>query len=138
MTHILSEFTHIPGRLKIFDSGDPPGASGPPCGRRTSGPHHSLQPVVRLRGSLRRAHLASGSWCRGRTKRWSPNYNPAKAYDILSILPVYSTPNVVVVVLTLTHRHNAVRGHRTGSNNSGVEDYLRRKNHKTEDNNTTT
>ena len=31
------------------------------------------------------------------------------------------------VVLTLTHRHNAVRSHRTGSNNFGVEDYLRTK-----------
>ena len=31
---------------------------------------------------------------------------------------------VVVVVFTLTHRYNAVRGHRTGSNNSGAEDYL--------------
>ena len=28
---------------------------------------------------------------------------------------------VVVVVLTLTHGYNAVRGHRTGSNNSGAE-----------------
>ena len=34
---------------------------------------------------------------------------------------------VVVVVLTLIHRYNAVRGHRTGSNNSGAEDYRRRK-----------
>ena len=35
----------------------------------------------------------------------------------------------VHVVLTLTHRYNnAVRGHRTRSNNSGAEDYLRRKN----------
>ena len=33
----------------------------------------------------------------------------------------------VIVVLTLSHRYNAVRGHRTGSNNSGAEDYLRRK-----------
>ena len=33
----------------------------------------------------------------------------------------------VVVVLALTHRYNAVRGHLTGYNNSGVEDYLRRK-----------
>ena len=32
--------------------------------------------------------------------------------------------------LTLTHRCNAVRGHRTCSNNSGVEDYLRRKTNK--------
>ena len=36
----------------------------------------------------------------------------------------------VYVVLTSTHRYNAVRGHRTGSNNSGAEDYLRRKNKK--------
>ena len=34
---------------------------------------------------------------------------------------------VRTVVLTLSHRYNAVRGHRTGSNNSGVEDCLRRK-----------
>ena len=34
---------------------------------------------------------------------------------------------VVVVVLTLTRRYNPVRGHRTGSNNSGAEDYLMRK-----------
>ena len=27
---------------------------------------------------------------------------------------------MVVVVLTLTHRYNAVRGHRTGSNNSAL------------------
>ena len=29
---------------------------------------------------------------------------------------------VVFVVLTSTHGYNAVRGHRTGSNNSGGED----------------
>ena len=38
------------------------------------------------------------------------------------------------VVLTLTHQYDAVRGHRTGSNNSGAEDYLKKKNEqKTED-----
>ena len=37
---------------------------------------------------------------------------------------------VVVVVFTLTHRYNAVRGHRTDSNNSGAQDYLRRKTNK--------
>ena len=31
---------------------------------------------------------------------------------------------VVVVVLTLTHGYNAVRGHRTGPNNSGAEDVV--------------
>ena len=36
--------------------------------------------------------------------------------------------------LTLTHRYNAVRGHITGSNNPGAEDYLRRKTNKTVDN----
>ena len=35
-----------------------------------------------------------------------------------------------IVVLTLTHRYNAVRGHRTGSNSSGAENYLRRKTNK--------
>ena len=35
---------------------------------------------------------------------------------------------VVVVVLLLSHRqNNQVRGHRTGSNNSGVEEYLGKK-----------
>ena len=32
-----------------------------------------------------------------------------------------------LVVLTVTHGYNAVRGHRTGSKNSGVGYYLRRK-----------
>ena len=41
---------------------------------------------------------------------------------------------VVVAVLILTHCYNAVRGHRTGSNNSGAEVYFRRKKKKkTED-----
>ena len=41
---------------------------------------------------------------------------------------------VVVVVLTLTHRYSsAVRDHRTGSNNSGAENYLRSKKIKTEE-----
>ena len=43
----------------------------------------------------------------------------------ITAIPVPRT--AVVVVHTLTHRHNTVRGHRTGSNNSGAEDYLRRK-----------
>ena len=40
---------------------------------------------------------------------------------------------VVVVVLTLTHGYNAVRGHRTGSNNSGAEIISGGKQIKTED-----
>ena len=36
----------------------------------------------------------------------------------------------VVVVLALTHGYNAVRGHRTDSNNSGAENYLRRETNK--------
>ena len=44
------------------------------------------------------------------------------------------SPSRTVVVLTLTHGCNAVRGHRTGSNNSGAEDYLRRETNKAEDN----
>ena len=64
-------------------------------------------------------------------------------YQAPGILDTYSSTRytvpttwclVVVVVLTLTRRYNAVRGHRTGSNNSGVEDYLTRKQIKTEDN----
>ena len=35
---------------------------------------------------------------------------------------------VAVVVLTLTYGYNAVRGHSTGSNNSGAEDYPRKTN----------
>ena len=41
--------------------------------------------------------------------------------------------NFVVAVFTLTHRYNAVCGHRTGCSKSGAEDYLRRKT-KTDDN----
>ena len=42
----------------------------------------------------------------------------------------HTTGPVHSVVLTLTHGYNAVRGHRTGSNNSGAEDDLRRKTNK--------
>ena len=35
---------------------------------------------------------------------------------------------VVVDISTITRRHDAIRGHRTDSNNSGVEDYLEEKN----------
>ena len=47
--------------------------------------------------------------------------NVPSAYAVVVVVVV------VVVVLTLSHGYNAVRGHRTGSNNSGTEDYLRRK-----------
>ena len=49
---------------------------------------------------------------------------------------LFIASTIVVVVLALTHRYNAVRGPWTGSNNSGAKDYLRRKTNeiKTEDN----
>ena len=57
------------------------------------------------------------------------------ALSVVHLAIIKELDTVVVVVLTLlTHRYEAVRGHRTGSNNSGAEDYLRRKTHKTEDN----
>ena len=41
--------------------------------------------------------------------------------------PLYISGLVVVVVdLILTHRYNAVRGRKAGSNKSGTEDYVRR------------
>ena len=61
-------------------------------------------------------------------QRWShkpkgqqrPIFNHNKTCIIDDIIP--RTPLVVaVVVLTLTHRYNAVRGHSTGSNNSRAE-----------------
>ena len=54
----------------------------------------------------------------------------------LFLLLLYLIPGMqvytpyVVVVLTLTHGYNAVRGHKTGSNNSGAKNYLRRKTNK--------
>ena len=39
-------------------------------------------------------------------------------FSLVRVSIHYST---IVVVLTLTHRYNAVRGHRTASNNSGAE-----------------
>ena len=36
----------------------------------------------------------------------------------------------LIVVHIFTHHYNGVRGHRTGSNKSGAEDYLRRKTNK--------
>ena len=50
-------------------------------------------------------------------------------WNILLIVRIYPEAYIqgIYHVLTLTHRYNAVRGHRTGSNNSGAENYLRRK-----------
>ena len=42
----------------------------------------------------------------------------------------YSKSSVVVVVLRLTHRYNGVRGHMTGSNNSGSEQFLKKNTNK--------
>ena len=43
------------------------------------------------------------------------------------LYPLYISGLVVVVVdLILTHRYNAVRGRKAGSNKSGTEDYVRR------------
>ena len=47
--------------------------------------------------------------------------------DESSYKHAYINSEIVVDVITLTHRYNAVLGHRTGSNNSGAEYYLRRK-----------
>ena len=49
---------------------------------------------------------------------------------VVVVVVVVCVVRVVDVVITLTHRSNAVRGHRTGSNNLAVEDYLRRKTNK--------
>ena len=46
---------------------------------------------------------------------------------IISLEDEQTARTLGVVVLTLSHGYNAVRGHRTGSNNSGMENYLRRK-----------
>ena len=84
------------------------------------------------------------SICLLRRARRNPHFDPPKLGDHPStsqlIAPLYhslllqsaslvvvAVVVVVVVVLTLTYRYNAVRGHRTGCNNSGAEDYLRRK-----------
>ena len=52
--------------------------------------------------------------------------------DVVVVVVVVVVIVVVViddvdVITLLSHGYNAVRGHRTGSNNSGAEDYLRRK-----------
>ena len=49
-------------------------------------------------------------------------------YDVRTTAVLYE--RVVVVFTLLSHGYNAVRGHRIGSNNSGAEDYLRRKTNK--------
>ena len=53
---------------------------------------------------------------------------PGIVFKSLEYAPSLYAPSLLycccfVVVLTLTHRHNAGRGHRTGSHNSGVEYY---------------
>ena len=59
----------------------------------------------------------------------SRDFTPFIPRRLASICGMYK---YVVVVLTSTHRYNAVRGHRAGSNNSETENYLRRKTNKTE------
>ena len=56
--------------------------------------------------------------------------NPMRHKNEGTCLGGEAMTRVVVVVLTLTHRYNAVRGHRARSNNSGAADYLRRKTNK--------
>ena len=51
-------------------------------------------------------------------------------YSTAHVVAVVVLVLVLVLVLTLTHPYSAVRGHRTGSDNSGVGDYLRRKTNK--------
>ena len=46
---------------------------------------------------------------------------------VVVVVVVVVDAAAAAAVLALTHRYNAVRGHLTGYNNSGVEDYLRRK-----------
>ena len=63
------------------------------------------------------------------------NFDAAPGIRLLRVLAGHTgtrIPSVytgiIVVLLTLTHGYNAVRGHRTGSTNSGAEDLLRREN----------
>ena len=53
---------------------------------------------------------------------------PGRVIGSVSIYSEYTCRHLheglFVIVLTLTHGYNAVRGHRTGSNNSGAEEYL--------------
>ena len=58
-------------------------------------------------------------------KAWRPKW---AALRLVSEQNRKATSLYFVFFLTLTHRYNAVHGHRTGSNDSGgVEDHLRRK-----------
>ena len=66
--------------------------------------------------------------CEGERKinRANKNENHRRYPLNYSIVPTTNQLDV----LTLTHRYNAVRGHRAGSNNSATENYLRRKTNK--------
>ena len=85
--------------------------------RKLSTNQAMVRRATRRRGSHQNQAASRFTWC---LQRPSPQLAQlAQAH--------YVWNKEVVVVLTLTHRYNAVRGHRTGSNNSGAENYLRRK-----------
>ena len=75
--------------------------------------------------------------------RFKPEWNEIPRTDYVydldlsskgDLFPMWFDLEAHVVVLTLTHRHDTVRRHRTtGSNNSEVEDCLRRRENKKHD-----
>ena len=75
------------------------------------------------------------SVCKG-IDRYARNMDMPSRFggSLTVVVPVHNRTagNNIVVVLRLAHRQNRVRGHwRTGSNNSGVEEYLRKQSYKT-------
>ena len=88
--------------------------------------------VASSAASVGPATFSTSSLLIGELKRAPPRRSSTRYGNTLRLRRTRTTSTwyvtIIIVVLTLTHRRNAVRGHRTGFNNSGVEHYLRRKN----------
>ena len=82
-----------------------------------------------MRGPTVKRVLTKKCWCKGtqNTRKGAPEkLTSAKRNSREHGAPAHLVVVAVVVVLTLT-RINQVRGHRTGSSQSGVEEYLMQK-----------
>ena len=103
------------GRGVSFETISPSIRSGP------SFPHYMCQWARRL-SRVKLAVILCRSMCGYISgTRYRFQVTRVRAFSVCTLC------SNILVVLRLTRHHNAVRGHRTGSNNSGVEDYLRRK-----------
>ena len=127
MPLISQYFVHVQGSASACGWLQAPGVS-----QIGKGEHRTQAFLLRIRGFARFAAVGT-VFCAGaffEIQRKHSGMSCCLLDELLMLLLMWCLDCmrcVVVAVLRLTHRYNAVRAHRTGSKNSGVRDYLRRK-----------